>query len=340
MRHGNPCQALKRAPHAVNGLTTEAKNPTAYLALPVSWGGHVGAVRVPMRVGRSVLLGAAVFAAGTPASFLATRILLDFAPETVVWAAINYPASFLRLPLTFFMLAAVVFAVLTILRVRSGDRNAIRTAPDAAMYFHAVTVVYASITLATPYFDTLSYEPALYTPFAIALLAVALGARNAGRNGDGDGNEGGTGTQQGRAIVLASFAAAMAIGASLAYAQQLLDGDTAGCTREYCSTEVTITVIGMMAVGAIAAPIMMLRGVFSDDSTARHSHLSVTVFACLTLLIAPLVVFRVLPYYAFVPGLFYGLSATALLISISPRANLTDASGPVGELSPPPDVPI
>ena len=289
-----------------------------------------------MRVGRSVLLGAAVFAAGTPVSFLATRILLDVAPETVVWAAINYPASFLRLPLTFFMLAAVVFAVLTILRVRSDDRNAIRTAPDAAMYFHAVTVVYVAIALATPYFDIWSYEPALYAPFAIALLIVALSAHNAGRNADGDDSN----SQQGRAIVLASFAAAMAVGASVAYSLQLLDEDTAGCTRAYCSTEVTIAFVGVIALGAIAASAIMLRGVFADDSTVRHGHLSVTALACLTLLIAPLVVFRVVPYYLFVPGLFYGLSATALLVSISPKSDATETSELVGELPPPPDMPI
>lgn len=289
-----------------------------------------------MRVGRSVLLGAAIIAAGTPASFLATTILLDFAPETVVWAAINYPASFLRLPLTFFMLAGVIFAGLTILRVRSGDRNTIRTAPDAAMYFHAVTVVYVAIALATPYFDLWSYEPALYAPFAIALLAAALSARNAGRNVDGDDSN----SQQGRAIVLASFAAAMAIGASVAYSLQLLDEDTAGCTRDYCSTETTIAFTALMAAGTIAASAMMLRGVSGDDSATRHGHLSVMIFACLTLLIAPLVVFRVLPYYAFVPGLLFGLSATALLISISPRANHTADSDPVRELPPPPDMPI
>ena len=295
-----------------------------------------------MRVGRSVLLGAAVFAAGTPASFLATTILLDVAPETVVWAAINYPASFLRLPLTFFMLAAVVFAVLTILRVRSGDRNAIRTAPDAAMYFHAVTVIYATIALATPYFDTLSYEPALYAPFAIALLAVALSARNAGRRDDDDDSESraAADSQQGRAVVLASLAAAMAIGASIAYGLQLLDGDTAGCTRAYCFTETTIAFVGVMATGAIAASAMTLRGVSDDDSAARHNHLSVTVFACLTVFVAPLVVFRVMPYYVFVPGLFYGLSATALLVSISPKSDATETSEPVGELPPPPDLPI
>lgn len=282
-----------------------------------------------MRVGRSVLVGAAVFAAGTPASFLAATILLDFAPEAVVWSAINYPASFLRMPLTLFMLAAVVFAVLTILRVRSSDRNAVRTAPDAAMYFHAVTVVYVTIALATPYFDALSYEPVLYAPFAIALLATAVPARAAER-GDTD-------SQQGRAIVLASLALAMAIGASVAYGQKLLSEDTAGCTRSYCSTEATIAFVGVMVVGAVLASGMMLRGVFADDSAMRQSHLSVTVFACLTLLIAPLVVFRVMPSYLFVPGLFYGLSATALLVSISPRTNPTEASEPVGELPPPPD---
>ncbi len=295
-----------------------------------------------MRVGRSVLVTAAVFAVGTPASFVATMILLDFAPEAVVWSAINYPASFLRMPLTFFMLAAVVFALLTIRRVRSGDRNTIRTAPDAALYFHAVTVVYVTIALATPYFDLLSYEPTLYAPFAIALLATALSVRPTGRGDDGGDSEslGAADNRQGRAVMLASLAAAMAIGASIAYGQQLLDSNTAGCTRSYCSTEATITLAGVMAVGAIAASAMMLRGVFGDDSAARQSHLSVTVFACLTLLIAPLVVFRVAPSYFFVPGLFYGLSGTALLISISPKANPTEASEPVGELPPPPDVPI
>ena len=289
-----------------------------------------------MRVGRSVLVGAAVFAAGAPASFAATIVLLDFAPEAVVWSAINYPASFLRMPLTFFMLAAVVFAVLTIRRVRAGDRNAVRTAPDAAMYFHAVTIVYVTIALATPYFDLLSYEPALYAPFAIALLATALSARPIGGSDDG----GGTDNQQGRAIVLASLAAAMAIGASIAYGQQLLDGDTAGCTRAYCSTESTIAFVGVMAVGVIAVAAMMLRGVFGDDSATRQGHLSVTVFACLTLLITPVVVFRVAPSYLFVPGLFYGLSATALLISISARVEAPESREPVGELRPPPDMPI
>ncbi|MYD36651.1 MAG: hypothetical protein F4X20_06580 [Dehalococcoidia bacterium] len=295
-----------------------------------------------MRVGRSVLFGAAIFAAGTPASFVATTILLDVAPETVVWAAINYPASFLRLPLTFFMLAGVVFAVLTILRVRSGDRNAIRTAPDAAMYFHAVTVVYVSIALSTPYFDIWSYEPALYAPFAIALLAMALSARNAGQRAEGDGSESraATDSQQSRAIALASLAAAMAIGASVAYGLQLLNGDTADCTRAWCSTEATIAFMGVMAVGAIVVSAMMLRGVFGGDSAMRQGHLSVTMFACLTLFIAPLVVFRVVPYYAFVPGLLYGLSATALLISISPKSEATETSEPAGELPPPPDMPI
>lgn len=295
-----------------------------------------------MRVGRSVLVAAAVFAAGTPASFVATMILLDFAPEVVVWSAINYPASFLRAPLTLFMLAAVIFAALTIRRVRSGDRNAVRTAPDAAMYFHAVTTVYVTIALATPYFDLLSYEPALYAPFAIGLLATALSARPTGPSDDGDDSEslGAADNRQSRAMILASLAAAMAIGASVAYGQQLLGGDTAGCTRAYCSTEATVALVGVMTVGTIAASGMMLRGVFGDDSAARQSHLSVTVFACLTLLIAPLVVFRVAPSYLFVPGLFYGVSATALLVSISPKANPTEASEPVGELPSPPDLPI
>lgn len=295
-----------------------------------------------MRVGRSVLVGAAVFAVGAPASFIATMILLDFAPEAVVWSAINYPASFLRMPLTFFMLAAVVFAVLTIRRVRADDRNAVRTAPDAAMYFHAVTVVYVTIALATPYFDLLSYEPALYAPFAIALLATALSARLIGRSDDSGGSESrvDADNQQGR-IVLASLALAMTIGASIAYGQQLLGGDTAGCTRAYCSTEATIVFAGVMAMGAILTSVMMLRGVFGNDSATRQSHLSVTAFACLTLLIAPLVVFRVAPSYVFVPGLFYGLSATALLISISARVEATESREPVGELPPPPpDIPI
>ena len=289
-----------------------------------------------MRLGRSVLVGVVIVAAGTPASFLATLILLDFAPETVVWAAINYPASFLRLPLTFFMLAAVVFAVLTVLRVRSGDRNAIRTAPDAAMYFHAVTIVYVTIALATPYFDALSYEPALYAPFAIALLLVTLSARATGRSADDDdsGSRHATDNRQGRAVVLASLAAATTIGASVAYSLQLLNEDTAGCTRPWCSTETTIVLVGVMAVGAVAASAMMLRGLFGDDAAVRHSHLSVTAFACLTLLIAPLVVFRVVPYYLFVPGLLYGLSATALLIGISPKSDVTETSEPAGELPP------
>ena len=93
-------------------------------------------------------------------------------------------------------------------------------------------------------------------------------------------------------------------------------------------------------MGAIAAAGMMLRGVFAADSATRHGHLSVTAFACVTLLIAPLVVFRLVPYYVFVPGLFYGLSALALLISISPNAEPTEAREPVGELPPPPDLPI
>lgn len=324
------------------GHRTPVDDGRSGVPLPVSWGKRDGAVRVRMRVGRSVLVAAAVFAAGAPASFVATIILLDFAPEVVVWSAINYPASFLRMPLTFFMLAAVVFAVLTILRVRSGDRNAVRTAPDAAMYFHAVTVVYVTIALATPYFDLLSYEPVLYAPFAIALLATALSVRPTGSSDDGGDSESrdAADNRQGRAVMLASLAAAMAIGASIAYGQQLLDGDTAGCTRAYCSTEATVALVGVMALGAVLASGMMLRGAFGDDSTTRQSHLSVTVFACLTLLIAPLVVFRVAPNYMFVPGLFYGLSATALLISISPKASLTDASEPVEELPPPPDMPI
>ena len=297
------------------------------------------AVRVRMRVSRSVVAGAAIVAAGIPASFLATMILLDLAPEAVVWSAINHPASFLRMPLTLFMLAAAVFAVLTILRVRARDRNAVRTAPDAAMYFHAVTIVYITIALATPYFDALSYEPALYAPFAIALLWAAHPARYTGRSDDGSARDD-TSSQRGRAAILASLAAAMAIGSSIAYGLQLLGEETAGCTRSYCSTEATIGFVGVMAVGAIAASGMMLRGVFGDDSATRHGHLSVTAFACVTLLIAPLVVFRVVPYYVFVPGLFCGLSALALLISISPNAEPTEARGPVGELPQPPDLPI
>ena len=297
------------------------------------------AARVRMRVSRSVVVGAAIFAAGIPTSFLATMILLDLAPEVVVWSAINHPASFLRMPLTLFMLAAAVFAVLTILRVRAGDRNAIRTAPDAAMYFHAVTIVYVTIALATPYFDALSYEPVLYAPFAIALLWSAHPGRSTGRSDDGSARDN-TSSQQSRAVVLASLAAAMAIGSSIAYGLQVLGEDTAGCTRSYCTTEATVGFVGAMALGAIAASGMILRSISGDDSATRHGHLSVTAFACLTLLIAPLVVLRAGPYYVFVPGLFYGLSALALLISISPSSDVTDAPKPVQELPPPPDLPI
>ncbi len=297
------------------------------------------AARVRMRVSRSVVVGAAIVAAGIPASFLATMILLDLAPEAVVWSAINHPASFLRMPLTLFMLAAAVFAVLTILRVRAGDRNAVRTAPDAAMYFHAVTIVYVTIALATPYFDALSYEPALYAPFAIALLWAALAARPTDRS-DYSSARDNTSSQLGRAVIFASLASAMAIGTSAAYGLQLLGEDTAGCTRSYCSTEATVGFVGAMAVGAIAASVMILRGISGEDSATRHGHLSVAVFASLTLLIAPLVVLRLVPYYVFVPGLFYGLSALALLIGISPNTEPAEAREPVGELPPPPDLPI
>ena len=53
-----------------------------------------------------------------------------------------------------------------------------------------------------------------------------------------------------------------------------------------------------------------------------------------------MVVFRLVPYYYYVPGLFYGLSALALLISVSPKSELTDVPPPMPELRPPPDMPI
>ncbi len=57
-------------------------------------------------------------------------------------------------------------------------------------------------------------------------------------------------------------------------------------------------------------------------------------------LTAPMVVFRLVPYYYFVPSLFYGLSALALLISVSTISELTGVPHPVPQLRPPPDMPI
>ena len=96
----------------------------------------------------------------------------------------------------------------------------------------------------------------------------------------------------------------------------------------YCSTELTIAILAVMMVGPTVASGVVLRGAFRHGGVTRTAIIVVTAFACLALLTAPIVVFRLVPYYYYVPGLFYGLSALAL------AHQRLDQPGPHG--SPPP----
>ena len=295
-----------------------------------------------MNISRSVVRGAAIFVGGLLASTVATRLLLSWLPELFASTAL-FPASalFRALPIPI-MAGLTLFAALTAFRSVLGRDDTRRAATDAPIYFFGLTLLYVTFALAIPLFEIWHYEPAIYGPVAIILLVTAhwRSATRPSEHGVPEDSRPTERARPGKAIVLASLAAAMSIGASVAYGRELLAESTGDCTRSYCSTELTMAILVVMAVGAVLASGVVLRGALEHGGVTQHGITAVTTFACLTLLIGPLVVFRVAPYYMFVPGLFYGVSALALLVGISPKAEPTEAREPVPELRPPPDAVI
>ena len=295
-----------------------------------------------MNISRSVVLGAAIFVGGLLASSVATRLLLSWLPELFASTAL-FPASalFRALPIPI-MAGLTLFAALTAFRSVLERRDTRRAATDAPIYFFGLTVLYVTFALAVPLFEIWHYEPAIYGPVAIILLVTAHW-RSATRPSGHGVPEDSRPTERARperTIVLASLAATMSIGASAEYARQLLAGDSPGCRGDFCTIESTITILVVMAVGATVASGAVLRGAQRQGDIERFTITLVTAFACLSLLTAPIVVFRLVPYYYYVPGLFYGLSALALLISVSTNPELADVPQPLPELRPPPDMPI
>ena len=295
-----------------------------------------------MNISRSVVPGAAILVGGLLASTVATRLLLSWLPELFASTAL-FPASalFRALPIPI-MVGLTLFAALTAFRSVLERRDTRRAATDAPIYFFGLTVLYVTFALAVPLFEIWHYEPAIYGPVAIVLL-VAAHWRSATRPSGHGAPEDSRQTVRARpekAIVLASLAVAMSVGASAEYARQLLAGVSPGCRGDFCTIEATITILVVMAVGATVASGAVLRGALRHGGVTRSAIIVVTVFACLALLTAPMVVFRLVPYYYYVPGLYYGLSALALLISVSTNTELTDVPQPMPELRPPPDMPI
>ena len=295
-----------------------------------------------MNISRSVVRGAAIFVGGLLASTVATRLLLSSLPELFASTAL-FPASalFRALPIPI-MAGLTLFAALTAFRSVLGRDDTRRAATDAPIYFFGLTILYVTFALAIPLFEIWHYEPAIYGPVAIILLVTALrqSITQPSEHGAPEDSPPTERARPGKAIVLAALAAAMSIGASVAYGRELLAESTGDCTRSYCSTELTITILAVMAVGATVASGVVLRGAQRQGDVERFTITLVTAFACLSLLTAPMVVFRLVPYYYFVPSVFYGLSALALLISVSTKPELTDVPQPTPELRPPPDMPI
>ena len=295
-----------------------------------------------MNISRSVVRGAAIFVGGLLASTVATLLLLSSLPELFASTAL-FPASalFRALPIPI-MAGLTLFAALTAFRSVLGRDDTRRAATDAPIYFFGLTLLYVTFALAIPLFEIWHYEPAIYGPVAIILLVTALrqSITQPSEHGAPEDSRPTERARPERTIVLASLAAAMSIGASVAYGRELLAENTGDCTRSYCSTELTITILVVMAVGATVASGVVLRGAQRQGDVERFTITLVTAFACLPLLTAPMVVFRLVPYYYYVPGLFYGLSALALLISVSTKSELTGVPQPTPELRPPPDMPI
>ena len=286
-----------------------------------------------MNISRSVVLGAAILVGGLLASSVATRLLLSWLPELFASTAL-FPASAL-----FRALPIPIMAGLTLFAALTAFRNA---ATDAPIYFFGLTALYVTFALAIPLFEIWHYEPAIYGPVAIILLVTAhwRSATRPSGHGAPEDSQPMERARPERTIVLASLAAAMSVGASVEYARQLLAGDSPECRGDFCTTESTIAILALMAVGATLASAGVLWGVTRQGDATSVASIVVTAFACLALLTAPIVVFRLVPYYYYVPGLFYGLSALALLISVSTNTELTDVPQPTPELRPPPDMPI
>ena len=283
-----------------------------------------------MNSSRSVVLGAAVLVGGLLASTVATRLLLYWLPELFASTAL-FPASalFRALPIPI-MVGLTLFAVLTAFRSVLGRDDTRRAATDAPIYFFGLTILYVTFALAVPLFEIWHYEPAIYGPVAIILLVTAL-RRSATRPSGHGAPEDSQPTERARperTIVLSALAAAMSVGSSVAYGRELLAESTTDCATSYCSTELTITILAVMVVGATVASGMAIRGAQRQGDVERLTITLVTAFACLSLLTAPIVVFRLVPYYYYVPGLFYGLSALALLTSASTNPDLTEAPQP------------
>ena len=295
-----------------------------------------------MNSSRSVVLGAAVFVGGLLASTVATLLLLSSLPELFASTAL-FPASalFRALPIPI-MAGLTLFAALTAFRNVLGRDDTRRAATDAPIYFFGLTLLYVTFALAVPLFEIWHYEPAIYGPVATILLVTALRQciTQPSEHGPPEDSPPTGRARPAKAIVLAALAASMSAGASVAYGRELLAENTGDCTRSHCSTELTMAILVVMAVGAVLASGVVLRGARRQGDAERFTITLVTVFACLPLLTAPMVVFRLVPYYYFVPSLFYGLSALALLISVSTKSELTEVPHPVPQLRLPPDVPI
>ncbi len=118
------------------------------------------------------------------------------------------------------------------------------------------------------------------------------------------------------AVILVAVAWMVVIGASAAYAQFVLAGNAIEqCFAGECPPERTVGAMAFMAAAATVTAVAVLLSLRKPTGMTRLGIIGAVAFACLTLLFPTTIMPSfVMPYYAFVPGFFYGVAAGAFLI--------------------------
>ncbi len=116
------------------------------------------------------------------------------------------------------------------------------------------------------------------------------------------------------AVIIVAAAWMTVIGAGVAYARFVLAGDVMDCFVWECPPETTVGALGFMVIAATVAAVTVAWSLRSPMGVRRPGIIAAVAFAGIALLFQVTPIAFVMPYDAFVPGLFYGIAAVALLI--------------------------
>ncbi len=200
---------------------------------------------------------------------------------------------------------------------------------NSAITYYGVIVAYLILTPFIPIFAVFTpalIEMILYPLTAILLLLVTVDVISKAGIVPGPPV-----VSPGKAVLLATASWMVVIGASVAYGRFVLVGDAVNCAAWECPPERTVSVLGFVIVSATLTAMVTTWGLRSPMGMSRAGTVSALAFASVALLFqVSIIPAFVMPYDAFVPGFFYGVSAVVFLIVAVGRR---DDEEPVGSSS-------